>query len=148
MNRHVERGSGHECTADIRFLQSLSSPELDDFDRRLAFVRWKDATSRDDAVGKPAFMAQTGGERPARTPARAAAFILCLALPRTEQDALLESLEALFERRVEQFGRNWATFWYWSETVKAIGPLVSRKLSRWGLFAVIGKAVQTYFTTR
>jgi hypothetical protein len=74
----------------------------------------------------------------------AAQFLFYLFMPPQNCDALVGDLEERYKLIHKKFGRRRADFWYWTQTVMSIGPIVwawAKKVSLKPVVAVVGWAV-------
>jgi hypothetical protein len=87
---------------------------------------------------------QASRRRNCRRPPFNAEFLFYLFLTPQNCDALVGDLEERYKLMHKRFGRRRANFWYWTQTVTSVGPIVwawGRKVVMKPVVAILGWAV-------
>ena len=79
-----------------------------------------------------------GWTRLGRTPPSNAAFLFYLFLDTQNCDAIVGDLEERYKLICKEFGARKANFWYWTQAIRSVGPIVWAWGKRAALKPVIG----------
>jgi hypothetical protein len=77
-------------------------------------------------------------------PPTAAEYLLSFVATK-DRDVWIGDLRQRYPQKVRQYGRRWATLWYWGQVWTCYGPILARlgrKLIWWGLFGAAAEWIR------